>query len=263
MSIRLVYHSPQSVNGGVSPFEEAIVRVVKDSDVFIACPYFNLNYLEDIVSLSKSWYILTDVEEWLRSQNRVVREKIQQFIEKYSENIRHISGLHAKVIATSDKALIGSANFTDRGIKERHEMSVLIEHEPEIDELCDWFKCLWSQSSPISIAELSGFIRSMPAESIYKEYRHPGPITSNSPKIRSTLKVLGKNKHKLFSYAYEDDASKMLIERIKLAPNRDLIDAYLDLVKFVLESTGLESNDPRIVTSIPKAPINTVFFRLQ
>lgn len=67
MTTRLIYHTSTSANGGLSPFDEAICSIVRNRDINIACPYLGLNYLKRIFSLSNSWKILTDVEEWLAS----------------------------------------------------------------------------------------------------------------------------------------------------------------------------------------------------
>lgn len=60
--------------------------------------------------------------------------------------------------------------------------------------------------------------------------------------------------------AYEEVANRVgienhfrLIERLTLAPNREWVNRYLDLLKILVETTNLSSNDPRLVTSIPKA----------
>jgi 5-methylcytosine-specific restriction protein A len=47
-------------------------------------------------------------------------------------------------------------------------------------------------------------------------------------------------------------AFRLLVERLRLAPDREWIDGYLDLIKLLIEATGLSNDDPRVVTSIPK-----------
>jgi len=139
MSTELIYHPPSSAPGDVSPFDEAVISVVKDNNVKIACPYLNLTYVQRIIRLSQSWQILTDAEEWLASHNKNAREQIQKFIKDNSERIHHCRDLHAKVIVAGEKALVGSANFTHKGITQRTEMSVLFEDEPQVEELDLWF----------------------------------------------------------------------------------------------------------------------------
>jgi len=251
MSIKLIYHTPESASGGVSPFDEAIIHITTGEDVLIACPYLSLSYLERIINLSKSWRVLTDIEEWLASHNHTVRVEIQNFISQYSEYIRHVQDLHTKVIIAGQKALVGSANFTNRGITGRIEMSVLFEEEPQVGELLEWFDYLWLQSEPVSVEELQACARSIPAKA--PANRDKPRISSQVPPIRSRLKSVEQHRGQPVVTPYGEATSEQLVERVKFAPSREWIDGYLDLMKLLLEATGLTSDDPRLVTSMPQS----------
>ena len=67
MSAKLIYHTPESCLGGVSPFDAAVTEMIDGHDVAIACPYLGLTYLQRIIDGSERWRVLTDVEEWLAS----------------------------------------------------------------------------------------------------------------------------------------------------------------------------------------------------
>ncbi|MAT45434.1 MAG: hypothetical protein CL609_24160 [Anaerolineaceae bacterium] len=49
-----------------------------------------------------------------------------------------------------------------------------------------------------------------------------------------------------------NDKIELLIKKIKFAPNREWVNLYFDLVKRVLDITGLKNHDPRLVMSLPR-----------
>src|SRR6516225_7660901 len=115
MAIRLIYHTAESMAGGISPFDAEISRMVKGLEIRIACPYLGLTYLTRILSQVKSWKLLTDVEEWLSSYNSGSRNRIVNFITAKPEQVHHCPDLHAKVLIAETTAIAGSANFTKKG----------------------------------------------------------------------------------------------------------------------------------------------------
>lgn len=250
MSIRLIYHALENQEGNISPFDEAITEIVSGQDTWIACPYLGLDYLNRIISLSRSWRVLTDVEEWLKVHTISERPSIQQFIEEHQQAIHHVKDLHAKIIIAGPRVLLGSANFTRKGITERTEISVLFENEPYADELRQWFETLWSQSSPVETAELHTCIDSLPHKSS-AGFKAKSSLSSYPHPVRSRLKPLASKTIPVV--AIQDiDAHLLLIERVKRAPDREWINGYFDLMKRVINATGLTNEDPRLVTSIRK-----------
>jgi hypothetical protein len=125
MSAQLIYHTPDRMAGGVSPFDTVIMDMVEGRELRIACPYLGLAYLQRIVDRGTGWRLLTDVQEWLASQSRESRSSIVEFLLANPDRIRHCKDLHAKVLIAGTRALTGSANFTDKGILSRVEVSVL------------------------------------------------------------------------------------------------------------------------------------------
>lgn len=127
MTIELVYHTNESAKGGISPFDKTIKELVENKNICIICPYIGLAYFNRIIEWANSWHLVTDVEVWMRSYNQNARLDIKKFINEHISNIHHCEYIHAKVILTEKRILIGSANFTEKGIIGRVEMSVLIE----------------------------------------------------------------------------------------------------------------------------------------
>ena len=253
MSIKLIYHTPESATGGFSPFDKTISRIVRDENIRVACPYLSLDYFQRLLEISTSWRILTDVEEWLGSYNKNARQEIQNFIGRHNKYIHHLNNLHAKVIIAGNKALVGSANFTKKGLTERAEVSVLFEHEPQVEELARWFDALWRETAPPSVSELETCACSMPSKPIVNIEKPETYLTSPASPIRSKLTVPDHSRRKLVTVEHSKDLHKQLVERLRLSPNREWINNYLNLIKEVLDVTGFTNQDPRLVTSIPKS----------
>ncbi len=250
MPIKLVYHTQESTSGGVSPFDQVIVQIVAGEDTLIICPYINLGYLERIIDLSKSWRVLTDVEEWFSSLSHSKRVTAQNFIDQHLENFRHVKALHAKIIIANQKALVGSANFTISGITKRVEMSVLFEKEPQVETLRKWANSLWIRSSPINIDELQTCVQSIPSRPPINETK--SHVTSHVSPIRAKLKPVKQHKNQIIT-TYGEATSEQLVKRVRWAPSREWIDDYFDLMRILLETTGLTNEDARLVTSIPQS----------
>ncbi|MBL8192063.1 MAG: phospholipase D family protein [Acidobacteria bacterium] len=254
MPIKLIHHAIEALPNSVSPFDEAITRLVQDEEVLIACPYLNLDYLLRIFKLGKSVRLLTDAEEWLASQSSEERQKIQSFLEDFGDCVHHIKDLHAKVIIAGESALVGSANFTLRGLTSRTEMSVLFEQEAHVEELRVWFDELWKQSSTVTLRELDKYLEGLPPAANTNILSNRPRLTSLLPPIRSQLVRLDKLEFDELAFDEENaDIHQLLVERVRLFPSRDWADSYFDLMKEVFAAIGLDKNDPRLVTSIPKS----------
>jgi 5-methylcytosine-specific restriction protein A len=48
----------------------------------------------------------------------------------------------------------------------------------------------------------------------------------------------------------DNDKIELLVKRIKYAPSREWVNSYFDLVKRVLDVTGLKNDNPRLVMSL-------------
>ena len=145
MPIRLLYHRFNSPPDQVSPFDTAIMDMVNGHELRIACPYLGLYYLKRMVDRSTNWQLLTDVPEWLASERSPAsREEIITYILANREHIQHCNDLHAKVLIAGSRVLLGSANFTVKGITGRTEMAVLFDGGEQVKEVRDWFDCLWA-----------------------------------------------------------------------------------------------------------------------
>jgi hypothetical protein len=70
--------------------------------------------------------------------------------------------------------MLGSANFTEAGIRRRTEVSVLFRDEPEVQELADWFDAHWRRAYELDddrLARIAAFMAKLPTE----------PVVENTP----------------------------------------------------------------------------------
>ena len=253
MGIKLIYHDKESTRGGTSPFDKAIIDLVKNKNICIICPYIGRDYFSGIIQLANIWHLVTDIGVWIRSHNQNTRQEIKNFIIEHPSNIHHYKDIHAKVIINDNSAFIGSANLTEKGITGRVEMSVLIQEKEQVDEVQKWFWDLWNETESVNSSELEKYmssIISLPSPDLYKpEYSLP----SNALPIKATLAGIGIENIQIDNIIKNDKEShKLLIEAIRLTSNREWINSYFDLAKELIEFTGLTNNDPRLVMSLRK-----------
>jgi hypothetical protein len=247
MSTHLVYHRDDEGNG-VSPFDERVVSIARDAGLRIACPYLTLSYLSRLVSLATKWRLLTDLEEWLPSLGRDDRRRALDFIQRNREHIRHSPDLHAKVLIGTDAALVGSANFTNRGMTQRNEVSVFFDGEPQVSELCTWFDGTWEQSDEVPITGLPEYVASLPANPIADQ--NVRLLSSAHPPRRTKLVPLdvpephGRN-------AIVDE--RVLAERLAVVADKEWLVRYLDLVHLLISHLQIGVDDPRLAMTVPKA----------
>ena len=160
---RLIYHTAETMAGGVSPFDASIMNMVDAQEVHLACPYLGLPYLQRVIRRSKAWRLLTDVQAWLASEAQESRALAVNFILAHRDHVHHCKDLHAKVLIAGRQALIGSANFTEKGITGRVEMGALFEGGAHIEELQTWFDGLWNLTGPIDPIELRACEATLPS----------------------------------------------------------------------------------------------------
>jgi PLD-like domain len=244
MSIRLVYHPIEGNRWHVSPFDEAIVQMARNKDVLIACPYIGLGYIERIISICNSVLILSDFEAWLSSNDDSARLQIVAFMDRHAEIIRHIGGLHSKVVIASDKALVGSANFTNAGITRSIEMSVLFTGEPQVEEARRWFDSLWKQSISVSAKHLEEYLEALPPKML--TYDGPRGALTSPPLIQSKLVEIQPR-----TQIRDKKELGLLIERVGSMLSRQWASQYFDVVNELLQVTGLSGDDPRLALTIP------------
>lgn len=241
--MELIYHKPGE-NGKRSPFDEAVEKVVSKENLKIACPYIGLSYfIETIKNQCKDFCLITDINELISCQrNKDDVNAAVDFLIQNRKNIRHYSGLHAKVIISANKAFFGSSNLTASGIKNNNELSVIIDEKEKIDELNNWFESWWNIAADIDPEEL----KSNTQEYLKKQRvtPHRTSILKNNNTIKSSIKQYTKSE-KVNLPIDEDFLKKIIINW----PNKDFLLSYCKLVQHILKRFDITKEDERICIS--------------
>lgn len=238
------------MSGGVSPFDATIMDMVAGQELLIACPYLGLDYLRRMTLPAAGWRLLTDVGEWLASHAKEPRRRIVEFILANPASIRHLTDLHAKVLVAGERALAGSANFTDKGIRRRVELSVLFNGGESVAELREWFESLWQRTGPVSEADLRAYADALPPEP--KAVTSPPSLPCVFPKVTSLLSPTGPNANEAsVALTEEEKADRLSVESLLAAKSRPLQELFERLRPHLegdgakVRSTGTEGGDVR------------------
>lgn len=184
--MKLIYH-PISSTKAASPFDEALQEVAQDAPLLrLASPYIGLTLLQRIIDLSDDWRLLSDVEAWLQSGNRKHRARCWEFIADNLDRIRHVGNLHAKVAIGNDKLFLGSANFTEKGLLGRAELSMLVTESTVVAESTAWFDDLWAVASPPILEEGDALVSALDS----LEWTQPKvrvKLTTTAPQIAAVM----------------------------------------------------------------------------
>lgn len=184
--MNLIYHRLELKNQ-TSNFDKALLRVATAApQLKLVSPYIGLSYLTRLTELSENWQLLTDVEAWLKAGNRKHRVNCWQFISANLDRIKHVADLHAKVAIGNNLLFLGSANFTNFGIQNRTELSVLIDESHIVEEADKWFQELWNTATP-PIIEEGDILVSTLNKSQWTSTRSTLSLTSTAPKVQSAL----------------------------------------------------------------------------
>jgi hypothetical protein len=136
----LIYNNP-GINTS-SSFDTAIRDIVAGGGcVRVIDPYISLTYIAEILSSATDWQMVTDVKHWIKSETAAGRRAaVVTFINKNYWRIWHNENVHAKVIISQTKAMLGSANFTENGIFKNNELDIIVYEPTEIEKLIRWFE---------------------------------------------------------------------------------------------------------------------------
>nr|WP_176705247.1 phospholipase D-like domain-containing protein [Halobacterium sp. GN101] len=246
----LIYHDPTD-RTGQSPFDAAIREITNGEEALIACPYIAPNYLEDIIDQADNWFLLTDVGEWLSIHGRSNREAIQNFLIDHRDQVRHVNNLHAKVVLGNDQALVGSANFTTKGLTGRTEMSVLLDEQETINELTNWFETVWAVYDPPEIDRVNTYIET--ADDTPSPAQNQSNVSFPSESSPGTASVNPSGSAKEAVDVEQGNSHTDLVDRVAEAPSPEWAYSYLQLAGNLLSETELSNDDPRLLMSLPQA----------
>ena len=246
--MKLIYHHPKEKYSR-SPFDIAIADIVKGQFIRIACPYIGLDYFKNsIVTQCSDFILLTDVNELISScRNYSSIDELMTFIKKYQNRIKHLSGLHSKVIISATCAFFGSANFTKSGITERNELSAVIDNVNDIALLNNWFDLWWEIASFLDIDNIQRNV---------ENYKNDSTITKQKKVFFIESKHLIKTTYEIpkeENYQIENNQNEeFLINFLRHWGNREWLISYFDLARYIIRKYNIDSNDERLCISFRK-----------
>ncbi len=252
--LELIHHTDESADGGVSPFDSTIRKIVADEDVLLASPYLTLDYLEGLVNDADSWRLLTDMEAWLDSCPASERETIREFVARHHERIRDVRNLHAKAVIGETGALVGSANLTRTGLGGRDELGVRFDEPERIAELREWFDELWNESSAAKLDAVDERIQTSSPVPSSASGSSATPIPSESRRISASISANKPVEPKSKTVESVDEgAHGRLVEQVQKAPSQRWIDDHFELLEELVSVTDVSVHDPTLFMSITKA----------
>ena len=243
--MKLIYHLPDTnSNEENSPFYIAITEMVKDKIIQVACPYIGLDYFKKIIDGCKNWELLTDLRAWVKAQQSQAKE-IEKFLKENHTKIKHQHDLHAKVIIAEEEALIGSANFTEKGIYNNDEMSVVINDIEKINELKEWYNRLWQQAEGIT-KDIS-----INVKKVIKDDTQNIEIKGLKKSLGSFIEGIPTEDIQINAKNIEpnEDDEEKLIEYLKIWNDKRYINGYFDLAQHIIKKFNIHENDERICIS--------------
>jgi len=252
MGVELVYHDFDDETP-YSPFEETLARLSDDASLGVACPYLGLDIVRSIAERAQTWRLVTDVQEWCRSQSSEQRDALLEFLQENAVSIHDCRGLHAKVLVNDDAGLVGSANVTYSGLTRNSEMAVLFEDTGEVNELSTWFEVLWDRTQPPDIEDLRTYLSE--ARRVERDRPSNPSMSHTGPSIEASLQILDEPVINV-----DESEHRQLVQTVSQGPNRAWADVYFDWVAEAIECARLDESDERIATTVPttstRLPVN-------
>ena len=254
--MELLYHHS---NCDESPFGGAVADICEQGKAWVASPYIDLWILRAIAKSSEDFRVLTDLRAWSSMYGKyTVTNEIHGILRELTGCIRDLSGLHAKLVLGRSQAYLGSANLTRSGLTNNQELGVIIRDQRQLEELQKWFERAWQDASESSTADIEGFL--VAGSNDGGEHRDPPLEQRDSGSVNATQGVLPNffDTHVRESSEPESDALTTtkawarFTERLSEAPGRWWAERFFSLLEKLLGATGLESDDPRLVTTVPK-----------
>lgn len=247
--VELIAHSPGR-SGGESPFWRALVDVAESGPLDLACPYLSADLLRHLLARTRGELrVLTDVQAWLDSTDE--HGAVLALLREHPDAFRDCRGLHAKLALGPRAALLGSANFTRRGLLEAHELGVRLVGTPILRELATWFEAAWSRLARPDLASAEAVASdraerarpasgaaSMPDTALaLRRARVPWDTTSNTRARRRSASGAARDVELIGALRAEPaDASELM--------------ARLDSVAELLDAIGVTATDERVALTL-------------
>lgn len=203
-------------------FKSEILNLIsnKEQEIKIICPYLTLDIFKEIIEKSNNWKLITDIKALFLSTEKSKHIILREFINDNNNKIKHIDNVHAKAIILNDKALFGSANFTNSGLHKNIELSAIIDDSEKVKELNTWFDELWDKSKYLDIEKVTSFVNSISNNIIeINETYESINFDKNPDKTNDPINLIENNLNDYFADLVKDYEIKA-----PLIPSRKTID---------------------------------------
>ncbi|NLC55989.1 MAG: hypothetical protein GX774_04035 [Armatimonadetes bacterium] len=267
-SVELLFHPVPAQAGRESKvFADAAKRLLDEtpnSEIRLVSPYLGLEVLGPLV-WERRFRLLTDL---LACFEGGADPQCVQFLREHADHVRHLAGVHAKVILTDGGLLFGSANLTRSGFMERDELGCLIRDPALIQPVSDWFNALWAIGEPIDDQQLTaaaergarlaearrragtGAKRPARASTTHRGRRTLGWMTHWRRRKSSTAAAAASPVP-----ANEETDREELVQQLRLlTQSRRECDQVLALLARALQTSGLTLEDSHLHVNFGKSP---------
>lgn len=182
----------------------------------------------------RAWRLITDLDACLDDP------AIGDLFGAHLTRVRHVGGVHAKLVLGPDAALFGSANLTQQGFQRRHELGVLVREPGTLTELGAWFEALWEAGHVITAEQVAGCAARAATSLASRTDASSAPSGLPSHHAGGSLGWMTRPPH-------AGEPLEELAEQLRhLASTRAEAILVLDLLAEAVQVAGLAVDDPRL-----------------
>lgn len=237
--MRIVYGGPGAAEMGRT-FGDALEQVCDGGHVRIVSPYISPDKLTDVLRRSARVSVITDLLACFSVLSVSDRAKMTTLICDHISAVRHLPGVHAKVVFSQSRFLLGSANLTSKGFESRDELGVLFHEATQLAEAREWFEALWNRGRPLYAEDVLAWVTEL-KEPLVVTMPPFAPIPPQA--ARKPTAAPHESSRRVRA---EVDA---VLSRV---PDTADLRAYLGLIRWAYTELGVPTDDPRIVVSVSR-----------
>ncbi len=226
-------------------FVEALERVCDGGHLRIVAPYISPGRLRELMKRSARLSVVTDFVACFSVLSGAERSEMTELVCDHAAAFRHVTKVHAKVVFSQSRVLIGSANLTKNGFEVRDELGVLHHEATQLAEARVWFEDLWTRGEVFDAEYFRSWEGKVPAARVAE-------IPPFAPGIVSTRKPTKEQKSDPRNQKPVRSA-RSLEDVLRQSESPSWIRSYLGVVRWIYEQIGLDPDDRRLMLTAPKA----------
>lgn len=239
--MRIVYGGPDAASMGMT-FIDAMDRVCDGGHVRIVSPYLAPERLEQLMARSTRLSVITDFGACFSVLNATARRRLCTIIADRIDAFRHLAGVHAKVVFSQSRVLLGSANLTASGLEDRDELGAIFHEATQLAEARTWFEALWSRGVIPDAVYLEQWLENLPPFMMSALPPFTPHVTARRKTVRSPATKDAVPKPRV----------RPLDEVLRQSGSAEWVRQYLGAVRWIYEHLTLEADDPRLMLTTPQ-----------